>query len=55
MKVDKFPKFWKKIKKGISTLVPETAIVYKGTFSTKSKYLARNVQRYLKITNDFIL
>ena len=55
MKVDKFPIFWTKITKEINALIPEKNIILEGHFQTKSKYLSRNVQRYYKITNDFIL
>ena len=55
MKIDKFPSFWTKINKGINALVPEKSIQLEGNFTTKSKYLGRNVKRYFKVSNDFIL
>ena len=55
MKIDKFPSFWTKINKGINALIPEKNIILEGTFTTKSRYLGRNVSRYFKVSEDYLL
>ena len=43
LKVDKFPKFWTKIKKNLNNIIPENTICLSGIFIAKSKYLGRKV------------